>query len=176
MFGHIYILGLSILTIFNSLVSRDVNSYLSQHVPIFGQLVPDLWSTRICPKSTRTRVKKQGRVEHMIDVGLVSLGPNKPFSNTKASQFTICVEVRFVPACSKIPTLMPMGRPSGSLFNQTPSLQLSICDRTRFRPAVASSLTFSLWGGVPISLLKRPNQHSFAICDKAQFWLACSNF
>ena len=41
-----------------------VNSYLSQLVPIFGQLVPDLWSTRTYPKSTRTRVNKRGRVEH----------------------------------------------------------------------------------------------------------------
>ena len=65
---------------------------------------------------------------------MVSLGPNKPFSNTKTSQFTICAEVRFVPACSKIPTLTPMGQPSGSLFNHTSSLQLSICDSTRFRP------------------------------------------
>ena len=31
-----------------------------------------------------------------------------------------------MPACSKIPTLTPMGQPSGSLFNQTSSLQLSI--------------------------------------------------
>ena len=42
-----------------------VNSYLSQLVPIFGQLVPYLWSTRTYPKSTRTgRVNKRGRVEH----------------------------------------------------------------------------------------------------------------
>ena len=41
-----------------------VNSYLSQLVPIFGQLVPDLRSTCIYPKSTRTRVMKRGRVEH----------------------------------------------------------------------------------------------------------------
>ena len=74
-----------------------------------------------------------------------------------------------------ISTLMPMGQPSGSLFNSTPSFQLSICDQTRFRPAVASSLTFSLWGGVRNSLPKRPIQHSFAICNKARFWLACSN-
>ena len=31
----------------------------SQLVPIFGQLVPDLWSTQTYPKSTRTRVKKR---------------------------------------------------------------------------------------------------------------------
>ena len=41
-----------------------VNSYLSQLLPIFGQLIPDLWSTRTYPKSTRTRVSKRGRVEH----------------------------------------------------------------------------------------------------------------
>ena len=76
-----------------------------------------------------------------------------------------------MPACSKIPTFMPMGRPSGKLFNHTSSLQLSLCDRTRFRPAVASSI----WGGVRNSLLKRPNQHSFAICDNAGFLIACSN-
>ena len=45
--------------------------HLSQLSPIFGQLVPDLWSTRTYPKSTRTypkstrtRVNKMGRVEH----------------------------------------------------------------------------------------------------------------
>ena len=80
-----------------------------------------------------------------------------------------------MPACSKILTLMSMGRRSGSLFNHTPSLQLSICDWTRFMTAVASSLTFSLWIGVRNSLLKRPNQHRFVMCDKARFRLACSN-
>ena len=83
-----------------------------------------------------------------------------------------------MPACSKILTLMPMGRRSafsGSLFNHTQSLQLSICDWTRFMPAVASSVTFSLWIGVRNSLLKQPNQHRFVMCDKARFRLACSN-
>ena len=80
-----------------------------------------------------------------------------------------------MPACSMIPTLMPMGRPSGSLLNHIPSLQLCICDWSRFRRAVENSLTFSLLGGVLNSLLKRPNQHSFAICDKARFRLACLN-
>ena len=84
-------------------------------------------------------------------------------------------EVRFGPACSKFPTLMPMGRRSGSLFNHTYSSQFSICDRTRFRPAVASSLTYSLWVDVWNSLLKRPNQRSFAICNKERFGPACSN-
>ena len=57
----------------------------------------------------------------MIDGELVSLGPNKVSkgANTKTSQFTICAEVRFGPACSKIPTLMPIGRRSGGLFNHT---------------------------------------------------------
>ena len=75
----------------------------------------------------------------MIGRELVSLGPNKvskgtrirnrynqvphltqdTISNTKTSQFTICAEVRFGPACSKIPIFMPMGWPSGSLFNPT---------------------------------------------------------
>ena len=41
-----------------------VNSYLSKLVPIFGQLVPDLWSTRTYPKSTPTIVQKRDRVEH----------------------------------------------------------------------------------------------------------------
>ena len=65
----------------------------------------------------------------MIDGELVIIGPNKvskgakirnrynqvphltqdTISNTKTSQFTICAEVRFGPACSKIPILMPMG-------------------------------------------------------------------
>ena len=105
---------------------------------------------------------------------LVSLCPNKPFQ-TLNFKFTICAEVRFRPARSKIPTLVPMGRRSGSLFNHTYSSQFSICDRTRFRPAVASSLTFSLWVDVRNSLLKRPNQHSFAICNKERFTSACSN-
>ena len=48
-----------------------------------------------------------------------------------------------MPACSKTSTLMPMGRPSGSLLNHTPSLQFGICDRTRFRLAVANSLPLS---------------------------------
>ena len=84
-------------------------------------------------------------------------------------------QYRFEPACSKIPTLMPIGRRSGSLFNHTYSSQLSICNRTRFRPAVASSLTFSLWVDVRNSLLKRPNQRSFAICNQERFGPACSN-
>ena len=66
-----------------------VNSYPSQHVPKSTRtnfwstrIIPDLWSTCTCPKSTRTRVKKRGRVEH--DRGrLVSLGPNKPFQTLK---------------------------------------------------------------------------------------------
>ena len=82
-----------------------------------------------------------------------------------------------MPACSKIPTLMPMGRPSGSLFHHTSSLQMSICDLTMFRPDLTNSLTFSFCGeAFRIGLLlKRPNQHSFAICDKARFRLVCSN-
>ena len=72
-------------------------------------------------------------------------------------------------ACSKIPTLMPMGRPSGSLFNHTPSSQWGICDWTRFRPAVASSCEATIRGvsnlSVPIScpsdygLLDWPRSH-----------------
>ena len=97
------------------------------------------------------------------------------FPNTKTSKYTIYAEVRFGPACSKIPTVMPMGRRSGSLFNHTYSSQFSICDQTRFKPAVASSLSFSLWVDVRNSLLKRPNQRSFAIYNKERFGPACSN-
>ena len=78
-----------------------------------------------------------------------------------------------MPACSKIPNLMPMGRPSGSLFHHTSSLQMSICDRTMFRQIpkhFPSGEVFRI--GL---LLKRPNQHSFSICDKARFRLVCSN-